>query len=393
MKICIVGLGYVGFSLSILLSRKYDVVGVDISKEKVDAIYNRISPIVDKEFVKVLRTGNLSLRATTDLSECFDADYVILSLPTNYKPENNCLDTSVLDEIIKKVSKYNHKGTIVIKSTIGIGYTKSKYNEGYHRVMFSPEFLREGKSLIDNLHPSRIIVGIPSKELMNSAKTFVEIMKSAADEIPPTFIIGSSEAEAIKLFSNTYLAMRVAFFNELDSFAEKKGMDPAVIIKGMSFDSRIGDYYNNPSFGYGGYCLPKDTKQLLYDFDGIVNKDLMTAIVESNESRKQFIVENIIRRLNGKKKVGIYRLIMKAGSDNFRESSIIGVIEILNTKGIEIMVYEPLLDNTFENTVPVENDIKKFVSWADLIVANRKDKTIETLAIDKLYSRDLFLVN
>ncbi|MBR2254761.1 MAG: nucleotide sugar dehydrogenase [Candidatus Methanomethylophilaceae archaeon] len=387
MKFCIVGTGYVGLSLSTLLARKYKVVAVDIVPEKVELINSGKSPIVDKEISEALASGKLDLKATTDINECAGADFVIIATPTNYDPAVDHFDTGSVDSVIKQVTEIDRNCTIVVKSTVPIGYVAAKRQEGFENVIFSPEFLREGKALYDNLHPSRIIAGIPSESLRGKAEDFVNALASCADEKDvPVLVMPSTEAESVKLFSNTYLAMRVAFFNELDSFAAVHNLDPASIIKGVSLDPRIGDYYNNPSFGYGGYCLPKDTKQLLSNYHDVPN-DLVKAIVYSNDTRKKFIANRIMERSNGGK-VGIYRLSMKSDSDNYRESSIISVMEILKDNGTDLLIYEPTYPGETFHDVPTTKDLDSFLSDCSIILANRMDKILERCP-SKVFTRDL----
>ncbi|QIW61259.1 nucleotide sugar dehydrogenase [Lactococcus raffinolactis] len=384
-KIAVIGTGYVGLSMATLLSQKNEVVAVDIIPKKVDKINKRISPIEDNEIQKFFSTKTLNLTATLDAKEAIlDAKFVIIAAPTNYNPEENYFDTSAVDAVIKETIEINKEALMIIKSTIPVNYTEdSKKKYQTDNIIFSPEFLREGKALYDNLHPSRIIVG----EMSDRAKEFAQLLQEAAlDKDVPTLFITSSEAEAVKLFANTYLAMRVAYFNELDNYAEKNDFNTRNIVNGIGLDPRIGDYYNNPSFGYGGYCLPKDSKQLLASYEG-VPQVLMGAIVESNEIRKQFIVDQVLK--DNPRTVGIYRLTMKAGSDNFRQSSIIDVMEIIRDRGVEVVIYEPTLeDETFEEMILI-NDLRKFKKTSDVIVANRVTDDLADVH-DKVYTRDLY---
>lgn len=381
----IVGTGYVGLSNAVLLSQKYSVIALDIDKNKVDKINNHQSPIEDKEITEFLSTKSLNLTATTDKNFAYqNVDFIIIATPTNYDPKTNFFDTSSVEKVIDDVLLVNKTATIIIKSTVPVGFTESiKKKLGVNNIIFSPEFLREGKALYDNLHPSRIIVG----ERSERAKTFANLLADCAlkQDIDILFT-DNTEAEAIKLFANTYLALRVAYFNELDTYASVHNLDTQAIIKGVCLDPRIGDYYNNPSFGYGGYCLPKDTQQLLANYQNIP-QNLIQAVVSSNQTRKRFIADDIL--VKEPKVVGIYRLIMKSGSDNFRDSAIFDVIKHLRAEGVQIIIYEPNLSENEYFGCPVIKELADFKSKSDIIVANRKSD--ELIEVDnKVYTRDIF---
>lgn len=386
MKITVIGMGYVGLSNAILLAQNNEVVILDVLKEKVNMINEKKSPIIDNEIIEYLQKETLNLKATLDKVEAYQrAELVIVATPTNYNLYRDYLDTSSVEQVIKDIIEINNKAIILIKSTVPIGYTdKLKKELKNENIIFSPEFLREGRALYDNLYPSRIIIGEKTERAQKIAKLFEQ---GAIKKDIPVLYMNSTEAEAVKLFSNTYLALRVAYFNELDTYAEEMKLDSKDIINGVALDPRVGNYYNNPSFGYGGYCLPKDTKQLKANYKNIPNA-LITAIVTANLIRKNYIIERVVKR--NPKIVGIYRLTMKTGSDNFRESSILEVMKGIDKKGIKVVIYEPTLIENYYDNYEVINDLENFKTISDIILCNRLDTNIFDDILEKVYTRDLY---
>ncbi|MGN0129330.1 MAG: nucleotide sugar dehydrogenase [Methanomethylophilus alvi] len=393
MKISVVGTGYVGLSLAVLISRKYEVIAIDIVEDKVDMINSGESPIADKEIKIFLSSKKLHLKATTDISECKGSDFIIIATPTNYDTATHRFDTSSVETVIDSIERLSPESTIIVKSTVPIGFSESITNkEQISNLLFSPEFLREGRALYDNLHPSRIIVGVPFKnqKLQKKAEQFANLLSECSEEDDvKTLVMGSTEAESVKLFSNTYLAMRVSFFNELDTYAERNGLSAKQIIDGVCLDPRIGNNYNNPSFGYGGYCLPKDTKQLLSNYATVPNS-LIEAIVESNDVRKRFIADTVEQKAGKKRStIGIYRLIMKSGSDNFRESSVFDIMEMIREDGYDVIVYEPTVKDETYNEWKIVNNLDTFTTESDIILANRFNQELDPVK-DKVFCRDIF---
>ncbi len=390
MKICVVGTGYVGLSLAVLLAQKYEVITLDVSKDRIESINNKKSPIKDVELEEFLANKLLNLKSTLNKKEAYsNSDYVIIATPTNYDITTGSFDTSTVEKVISDCVEINPEGLIIIKSTIPLGFTdnmRDKFNKA--DIVFSPEFLRETKALYDNLYPSRIVIGSESKKAIKFGEMLLECSLNSEKDTP-LLKMASKEAEAVKLFSNTFLAMRISFFNELDSFAEIQKLSSERIIEGVSTDKRIGNYYNNPSFGYGGYCLPKDTKQLLNNFKSIPN-NIITAAVEANKTRKDFIIESIINKCP--ETVGVYRLIMKDGSDNFRDSAVIDIIDNLKKKKIKLLLYEPFINDNYFQDIEVVSNLSSFITRSDLIIANRLSNELNHV-LKKVYSRDIYNEN
>ncbi len=389
VKITVVGMGYVGLANAVLLAQHNEVRAIELMEDKVDLINKRVSPIQDNEVERYFETKELNLVATTDKEEGYahQPEFVVIAAPTNYDEKTNFFDTKALESVITDVLEYAPQATMIIKSTVPVGYTREiKEKFKTDKIIFSPEFLREGKALYDNLYPSRVIIGEQSAVAEKFASLLVQGAES--DDVPVLFM-DSTEAEAVKLFANTYLALRVSFFNELDTYAEVRSLDTKSIVEGVGLDPRIGSHYNNPSFGYGGYCLPKDTKQLLANYEDVPN-NLISAVVSSNSTRKDFVAEQIVKK--NPKTVGIYRLVMKEGSDNFRQSSIQGIMKRIKAKGIEVVVYEPVLEEDNFYNSKVINDLEEFKKISDVIIANRRNEDLEDV-FDKVYTRDLYQEN
>jgi len=396
MKITVAGLGYVGMSLAVLLARQHEVYAFDISQERVQLVSGKKTPIIDADIEKALAEENLNLKATTYPVSAFkDADFIIVATPTDYDPKLNYFNTTNVETVIKQAQEIAPQANVVVKSTVPVGFTEKMYQQGYKKVLFSPEFLREGQALADNLHPSRIIAGFPAGDLVlkEAAIKFAEILKQGAlSKETPVLVMGSTEAEAVKLFANSFLALRVAFFNELDSYAEVRELDTKNIIEGVGLDPRIGSHYNNPSFGYGGYCLPKDTKQLLTNYSDVPN-NIINAIVEANRTRKDFIADRVLQLAgfpqNPSAVIGVYRLTMKTGSDNFRQSSVQGIIKRVKAKGVKVVIFEPAYNEEFFFGSPLIRSLDDFKNQSTVIIANRIYSDLQDV-IDKVYTRDLF---